>query len=214
MELDIGIVGCGTIGSVYLKNCTALYENLKIPALADLVSERACERATELNGVYALSLQGLFDADDINIVLNLTLPKAHYEVSRTLSLSEWAALVSFAESKGLCFDSAPYTALGTGIQSCRKYIDDGDRPPHDRFRLCRRNEPRAHRSLWQRGHSRRSRFEHLQRAHPPPPPEGGADLALHAFELMEAFHRSADTGKHCSMRHSCERPAPRERSAN
>jgi predicted dehydrogenase len=139
-RLGLGIVGCGAISSIYLKNCTSLFGNVEVRALADVDPERAKSRAAEFGVPRVLSLPELLASEEVDIVLNLTVPKAHAEVSLAaleagkhaycekplaLSLAEGERLVALAESKGLCLGSAPDTFLGAGLQTCRRLIDEG-----------------------------------------------------------------------------------------
>ena len=75
----IGIIGCGTISAAYFK-AAGLFPVLKIVACADLNRE-AAERAAKTWGVEALSVAELLARPDIDIVLNLTIPQAHAEVT-------------------------------------------------------------------------------------------------------------------------------------
>ncbi len=143
-RLRIGVVGCGNISSIYLKNCGSVFGNLEIRALADLVPERAkakaAEFAAETGDARACTLRELLAAEDIDAVLNLTIPNAHAEVSLAaleagkhvygekplaVSLAEGERIAALAKSKGLRLGSAPDTFLGAGLQTCRKLIDEG-----------------------------------------------------------------------------------------
>ncbi len=79
-------------------------------------------------------------ADDIQLILNLTLPAAHAEVSRAviaagkhvysekplaISLPDAVALIEEAETKGLRVGAAPDTILGAGLQNAKALIDEG-----------------------------------------------------------------------------------------
>jgi predicted dehydrogenase len=139
-KLRVGVVGCGNISSIYLKNCTTVFKNLEIRALADLVIDRAKAKAAEFGIGRACSLAELLKADDIDAILNLTIPMAHAEVALAalaagkhvygekplaVSLAEGERIAALAKSKGLYIGSAPDTFLGSGLQTCRKLIDDG-----------------------------------------------------------------------------------------
>ena len=136
----IGLIGCGNISGIYLQNCGKMFRNLEIVALADQVKEKAEARAKEFGIKRVLSVEEMLAEGDIKIILNLTIPKAHYSVSKAallagksvyvekplaLTLAEGEELAALAESKGLHIASAPDTFLGAGIQTCRKLIDDG-----------------------------------------------------------------------------------------
>ncbi len=48
-HIKIGVVGCGMISSIYLKNCTQTFGILDVVAVADLLPELAQQRAEEFN---------------------------------------------------------------------------------------------------------------------------------------------------------------------
>ena len=136
--LRAGIVGCGTISSIYLKNA-ARFVDFDIVACADIDYDRAQARAAEYN-IRAARVDELLAADDIDIVINLTIPAAHAsgafpavaagkhvynEKPLTISLEDGRALVAAAAAKGVRVGGAPDTFLGGGIQTCRKLIDNG-----------------------------------------------------------------------------------------
>jgi predicted dehydrogenase len=139
-KLRVGIVGCGNISSIYLKNLTTVFRNVEVRALADIVPERAAQKASEFGVPRSSSLDELLAADDIDAVLNLTLPGAHAEISLAalgagkhvygekplaIDLAEGERIAALAAAKGLRLGSAPDTFLGAGLQTCRKLIDDG-----------------------------------------------------------------------------------------
>lgn len=140
-KTKIGMVGVGAISGIYLQNITNLFQELEIEAVCDLVREKA-ERAQEEYGVPKLydTMYELFEDPEIDIVLNLTRPYEHYEVTKAAleagkpvysekplaaTWEEGKELVRLAEEKGLLLGGAPDTFMGAGIQTCRKLIDDG-----------------------------------------------------------------------------------------
>lgn len=138
-RLGVGVVGCGNISSIYLEN-SAKFVNLEPVACADLVPERA-EAQAEKHGVpKACSIEDLLADPAVDIVLNLTVPKAHAEVAGAalaagkhvynekplaLEIEEARSLLERAGSAGLRVGCAPDTFLGAGLQTCRKLIDEG-----------------------------------------------------------------------------------------
>ena len=139
--IKIGMVGVGCISGIYLKNFKETFKNIELVAVCDLVRERA-EKAQKEYGIPKIydTMHELFADPEIDIVLNLTRPYEHYEVSRAALLAgkhvysekplgadfeEGTALVKLAEEKGLWIGGAPDTFLGAGIQTCRKLIDEG-----------------------------------------------------------------------------------------
>lgn len=134
----IGIIGCGNISAAYLR-LAPLFKGLEVRAVADLNLANAQTRAAEF-GVRACSVDELLAADDIDIIVNLTVPAAHFDVTRqileagkhaysekpyVLSLEQGEALRSLAAQKGLRVGSAPDTFLGGAHQTARAMLDAG-----------------------------------------------------------------------------------------
>ena len=136
--LGIGIIGCGNISAAYLR-LAPLFKGLEMRAVADLNADTAQARASEF-GVRAETVPGLLAADDIDIVVNLTIPAAHFSVTRdilnagkhaytekplVLTLEEGEALRNLANANGLRIGSAPDTFLGGAHQAARAALDAG-----------------------------------------------------------------------------------------
>ena len=134
----VGIIGCGNISAAYL-NLIPLFKGIEVRAVADMNMEAAKARASEFN-VKAQTVKELLNNGDIQIVVNLTVPAAHFKVSKqileagkhvysekplTLSLADAKALQALAKKKKLQVASAPDTFLGGSHQQARKAIDDG-----------------------------------------------------------------------------------------
>lgn len=134
----VGIVGCGNISKVYFKGLEG-FDNVEVVACADIVSQSAQEKAQEY-GVEALSVEALLARKDIDIVVNLTTPQHHTSVNAKilesgkhaycekpfgLDTSSGQEVLDLAQSKALKVGCAPDTFLGAGLQTCRKWIDDG-----------------------------------------------------------------------------------------
>ena len=137
-KLGIGIVGCGNISTAYLK-LSPLFHALEVRAVADINMEAARKRADEF-GVKALSVEDLFGSDEIDVVVNLTIPEAHYAISKqalqagkhvysekpfVLTLDEGEDLRAIAGTAGLRVGSAPDTFLGGAHQLARARLDEG-----------------------------------------------------------------------------------------
>ena len=155
--LRVGIIGVGNISGIYLRNLAAFPETT-IVAVADLDLERAKAVAEKHGIAKALSPEQLLADSDVELVLNLTIPKAHVPVARQaiaagkhvysekplgLDLDDANSLISEAKAKGLLVGCAPDTFMGSGIQTCRKLIDDGAIGvpiAANAFMLCRGHE--------------------------------------------------------------------------
>ena len=81
-ELGVGIIGCGNISTTYF-SLSPLFKGLKVLACADLNRSAAELRAEEF-GVKAQSIEELLANDEIDVVVNLTIPAAHFEVSKAI----------------------------------------------------------------------------------------------------------------------------------
>ncbi|MGR3793235.1 Gfo/Idh/MocA family protein [Vannielia sp. SX4] len=136
--LGIGVIGCGNISAAYMR-LAPLFKGIEMLACADLNEGAAKARAEEF-GLRAESIDGLLAADDVDVVVNLTVPNAHFEVSKrvleagkhvysekpfVLTLEEGEALKAIAGEKGLRVGSAPDTFLGGAHQLARHLVDSG-----------------------------------------------------------------------------------------
>ncbi|SFH47338.1 Predicted dehydrogenase [Palleronia marisminoris] len=137
-ETSIGIIGCGVISGIYLRNIARL-PGLALRAVADQRPAAAEAAATE-HHVPALSVEALLARDDIDIVVNLTVPAAHSPVGRQVleagkhlylekplaaTLGEAQELAHLADARGLRIGCAPDTFLGGGHQAARAALDGG-----------------------------------------------------------------------------------------
>ncbi len=135
----MGVVGCGNISGIYLKNAARM-QATEVVALADLDLDRARAKADEFGIADACTTEQLLARDDVELVLNLTIPKAHYPVAGeaisagkhvynekplTIATDEAKQLLADADAKGLKIGCAPDTFLGAGLQTCRQLIDEG-----------------------------------------------------------------------------------------
>ena len=78
--MRIGIVGCGNISGIYLENLLRC-AGVEVVACADLDAERAREKAARYGIPVACYVEELLDNPDVELVLNLTPPRAHAAVS-------------------------------------------------------------------------------------------------------------------------------------
>jgi predicted dehydrogenase len=139
--MKIGIIGCGNIVGQYIKHSPQFKHILQITGVADLDADKA-KQAAEALGDPDLAMQPdvLLNTPDIEIVINLTPPKAHYLVAKSvleagkhvynekplcIDREDARNLIDLAEEKGLRIGCAPDTFLGKGIQTAIKALDDG-----------------------------------------------------------------------------------------
>jgi predicted dehydrogenase len=136
--VGVGIVGCGKIAPAYFSGARQ-FEVLELVACADLNMDAARAMA-EQNGCRALTVEALLADPAVDLVVNLTIPAAHAELSlaaldagkHVYSEKPLAArredaerVLEAARAKDLRVGCAPDTVLGAGIQTCRKIVDDG-----------------------------------------------------------------------------------------
>ena len=80
-KVNVGIVGCGNISSIYLE-VGAKFDVLNIIALADLIPERAQSQAAKYHIPRVCSTKEMLESQDIEMILNITTPDAHFEVGQ------------------------------------------------------------------------------------------------------------------------------------
>src|ERR1700694_5800049 len=138
-KVKIGIIGCGNIFGAYVKGCR-VFNILEIAACADLNMPLAEAKAAEFNIPKAVTVSELLADPEIQIVINLTIPKVHAEVSRSIiaagkhpysekplatTRADGRAILDAAKAANVRVGCAPDTFLGGGLQTCRKLIEDG-----------------------------------------------------------------------------------------
>ena len=138
-KTSIGIIGCGTISSIYLK-APQLFDILQVIACADIDMERARSQAEKYGVPKACTVEELLADPEVEIVVNLTVPNAHAEVAlaaiaagkavygeKPLAIrrTDGKAILEAARAKQLRVGNAPDTFLGGGLQTCIELINDG-----------------------------------------------------------------------------------------
>lgn len=137
--MRIGIIGCGNISPAYL-NYLQDSTIAKVTALADMVPEKAEERAKEYGIERVYTVEEMLQAPDIDMILNLTVPASHAAINiaalehgkhvyaekpLSISLEDAKRTLELAEAKQLRVGCAPDTFLGAGMETSRKAIQDG-----------------------------------------------------------------------------------------
>ncbi|MEU9336676.1 Gfo/Idh/MocA family oxidoreductase [Streptomyces sp. NPDC048290] len=140
-SLRVGIVGAGKISGAYLSTLERL-DSVRITAVTDLDPDRARACAARAGDAVAVAptVAALVARDDVDAVLNLTVPAAHADVALAALAAgkhvygekplaadreEAGAVLAAARAAGLRVACAPDTVLGTGTQTARKAVDDG-----------------------------------------------------------------------------------------
>lgn len=140
-KIGVAMIGVGSISGIYLQNITKTFTDIRLVGICDLIREKA-EKAKEQYPEVKIyeTMYDAFKDPEVEIILNLTRPYEHFEVTKEALLhgkhvysekplaaafEEGKELVALAEEKGLMLGGAPDTYLGAAIQTCRKLIDDG-----------------------------------------------------------------------------------------
>ncbi len=134
---NIGLIGCGHIAETYFRS-QKYFNNINFIACSDINEEIAKKTAKQYKIKY-LSEDQIFNEDSIDVILNLTTPKAHFEISKkaleankhvycekpmSIKFNEANELLNLANHKNLYIGNAPDTFLGGGGQLSREIIDD------------------------------------------------------------------------------------------
>jgi predicted dehydrogenase len=138
-ELRLGVLGCGFVSEYYL-GAISTYENLTVAGVFDAKAERV-RLAQDLFGVPKFaSYEEMLRSREVDVIVNLTTPDAHFETSRaallagkhlytekpmTLDMPSAAELVELAQAKGLLFCAAPSTLLGPTAQTLWHAVRNG-----------------------------------------------------------------------------------------
>jgi len=156
-KVRVGLVGCGAISGHYLKHAKN-FPILDFVACADINGESAKQKAEEFAIPRVLKVDELIEDDAVELVLNLTVPKAHVPVALKaieagkhmyaekplgVNRDEAKKVIEAAKKKRVKVGCAPDTVLGAGIQTARKAIDDGvigDPVGFTAFMLCKGHE--------------------------------------------------------------------------
>jgi predicted dehydrogenase len=137
--MKIGVIGAGVISEQYLDNLTKA-ESVSVEMIADLDSSRSEQRAQQYSIPSFGTTEDLLAREDIDLVVNLTIPKVHEEVTvmclkagkhvwseKPLALDNAAVarIKQQATESKLEVGCAPDTFLGPGIQTGLRLIQEG-----------------------------------------------------------------------------------------
>ena len=134
--IKVGLIGCGHIAETYFR-AHKYFNNFKIVKCAD-INKKAAEKCAKTYKIDFASVNELLKDKNIEIILNLTIPTAHYVVAKKSLLSgkhvysekplavnfkDGLELVKIARRKKLFIGNAPDTFLGGGNQKARQLLD-------------------------------------------------------------------------------------------
>ena len=134
--MQIAIVGCGFVADFYMTTLPN-YPHIKVKGVYDRDNERQARFAKHYSLSEYNSMEQLLADDDVRIVLNLTNPKSHYELSKaslmagkhvysekplSMDMQEAQELVCLAEEKALHLSGAPCSVLSECAQTLWKQL--------------------------------------------------------------------------------------------
>lgn len=138
-KLNVGVIGCGVISEIYLKNMTTVFDNLNVVAVCDIMHERAQARAEQFGIPHAYASIGeLLAREDVDIAVILTIPDQHLsncmmalkegkhvymEKPLALDRAGGKAILELAREKGLFVTCAPDILLGSCVQTAKTIMD-------------------------------------------------------------------------------------------
>ncbi len=139
-KVNVAVIGCGTICKrTYMPNMMSKFNIINVVGCADLIDERAQAMADQY-GIKKMTNEEIYNDPSIEIVVNLTYPESHYEVTKASiehgknvycekmmasNFAEAKELADLAEKYGVMYTTAPDTFLGASAQSARFYLDAG-----------------------------------------------------------------------------------------
>src|SRR6056300_2076175 len=133
---NVGLIGCGNIAETYFR-AHKYFNNFKIIKCAD-INQKAAIKCAKENKIKSVSVNELLKDKEIKVILNLTIPKAHYIIAKksllngkhvysekplAINFKDGKDLISLAKRKKLYIGNAPDTFLGGGIQKSRELVD-------------------------------------------------------------------------------------------
>ena len=137
--VGVGFIGTGAISDQYQTNLTT-FPALEVLILGDLNTEVAAAQAEKYGIPASGTAQDVLDHPGVQVVVNLTIPAVHTEISSQaiaagkhvliekplgLDRESTAALLKQADEAGLRIGCAPDTVLGAGVQTAKRAILDG-----------------------------------------------------------------------------------------
>jgi predicted dehydrogenase len=139
---NVAVIGTGYVADYYMRSLET-FPNISVIAAYDVDAARLAAFSSYWDVPAAASLDEILDGKKhaIDLVLNLTNPRSHFEVSRrcleagkhvysekplATAMAEAYALHALAKSKGLTLASAPCSVLGKSAQAVWRAVREGD----------------------------------------------------------------------------------------
>jgi predicted dehydrogenase len=138
--VGVGIIGAGNISDQYLTHLSS-FPDVRVIAIGDLLEDRAKAQAEKYGVPHAGGIELVLNDPDVDIIVNLTIPAVHVEVSLAIIAAgkhvwtekpigidreESQRLLTAADAAGLRAGVAPDTVLGPGVQTAKRAIARGD----------------------------------------------------------------------------------------
>ena len=133
---NVGLIGCGHIAETYFR-AHKYFNNFKIIKCAD-INKKAADKCAKIYKIKSVSVNELLKDKNIKVILNLTIPKAHYIIAKksllnnkhvysekplAVNLKDGKELIKIAKRKKLYIGNAPDTFLGGGNQKAKELLD-------------------------------------------------------------------------------------------
>lgn len=137
--INVAIVGCGNIAAKYAEDIQS-YPHMRLVGVTDLQAERAAALAAKHGVPVYPDLAAVLADPAVDIVVNLTIHHAHYEVNKqillagkhvhsekplAMSAAEANELVELARERGLRLGCSPFTFMGEAQQTAWREIRSG-----------------------------------------------------------------------------------------
>lgn len=139
-KIKAAVVGCGSISDIYMTNLTTgKFNSIEVVACSDLMVDRMNASAQKF-GIKAMALEDICADSEIEMVICLTTPAAHYSIIKqsllagkhvfsekmiAVDLEQGEELVRIANEKGLHLGVAPDTFLGASVQTAKYIVEHG-----------------------------------------------------------------------------------------
>ena len=81
----VGLIGCGHIAETYFRG-QQYFNNFKIIACAD-IDQKAADKCAKLYNIKSKTVSEILKDNEIEVILNLTIPQSHYSVSKKVLAS-------------------------------------------------------------------------------------------------------------------------------
>ncbi|WBU36934.1 Gfo/Idh/MocA family protein [Homoserinibacter sp. YIM 151385] len=139
-QVGVGIIGAGVISGQYLDNLTS-FADVEVRFIADLDLARAQAQAEAYGVAGHGTVDELLAREDVEIVVNLTIPAVHVEVGLqivaagkhvwsekpiALDRESGRRLLDAAAAAGVRVACAPDTFLGAGLQTAFRALAAGE----------------------------------------------------------------------------------------